>query len=650
MSAAAGLDGLEAPARRTVAYLYGVGLLLLAMLLGLYTVSRPAALPGVANIHVATAQPRGAEPAPPQAVRLPHILGDETAPWHAGGRYTLAWPAGLVYAPTEDVQLAMLLPRVGTRFRVLLNDHELFHVGWHAAPERTINAAWLPYFVPLPSALLASVPAANTLEIEVAGPLLERSGLWPVQIGDYDRLYARHDVLYGWQVTGTWMMVITALLMGAMSVFLWVLLRERLFGLMALASAAHVVRLVLSVLVEPPLSYDAYFLLHRIAFTLYVALICLIIEDLFGLGLRVVRWMAYALMVVGPLWMLVTLLSGEYDYYRVWAGLLAAVAFFSLLLVLWGSRLGRELTPDQWLVGMVAVFTLVTGVRDFLVVQLNFSGDADLRWTSISSLVLMLTLGWVLLQRTTASVREVGRLNATLAQTVARREGELRTAFNQLRESERQRAVEHERRRLMRDMHDGLGSQLVQTLNAVRTQGQGMDHQVIEGMLYHALEELRITLDSLEPMDGDLPTILGTLRQRIAPALEAAGIELDWQVQEVPEVPSLDARGVMHLFRCIQEVFANVVKHAQATRVTVRTWAQDGRVCLSVADNGRGFLTVGAGASGGRGLNNIRVRAEKIGAEVAFQDAAPGTLVVLAFALGPHQEPPDTQAFWADDL
>jgi signal transduction histidine kinase len=348
--------------------------------------------------------------------------------------------------------------------------------------------------------------------------------------------------------------------------------------------------------------------------------------------------------------MVVTLLSGQYDYYRVWAGLLATVAFVSLMLVFWRSRQGRELSPDQWLVGMVALFTLVTGIRDFLVVQLNFSGDADLRWTSISSLVLMLTLGWVLLQRTTASVREVGRLNATLAQTVAQREAELRTAFNQLRESERQRAVESERRRLMRDMHDGLGSQLVQTLNAVRSRGPDLDHKVIERMLHHALEELRITLDSLEPMDGDLPTILGTLRQRIAPALEAAGIELDWQVQEVPEVPSLDARGVMHLFRCIQEVFANVVKHAQASRVTVRTWAQDGEVCLSVADNGRGFPPTSGAAQGGRGLNNIRVRAEKIGARVAFRNATPGTEVVLTFSLGPRYDPPDTQMFGPEDL
>jgi signal transduction histidine kinase len=183
-------------------------------------------------------------------------------------------------------------------------------------------------------------------------------------------------------------------------------------------------------------------------------------------------------------------------------------------------------------------------------------------------------------------------------------------------------------------MHDGLGSQLVQTLNLVRSSGQHIESAVVTGMLNHALDELRMTLDSLEPMEGDLPTLLGTLRQRIAPALDAAGIELDWQVQEVPAVAGLEARGVMHLFRCLQEVFANVVKHAHASRVVVRTWVECERIVLSVTDNG-----VGLGGSpdtlsrkGGRGMGNIRLRAAEIGAEVDFSGACPGTCVRFSFA------------------
>jgi signal transduction histidine kinase len=202
-----------------------------------------------------------------------------------------------------------------------------------------------------------------------------------------------------------------------------------------------------------------------------------------------------------------------------------------------------------------------------------------------------------------------------------------------LRQIEQQRAVEGERRRLMRDMHDGLGSQLVQTMNMVRSRQTALDPRSVESMIHHALEELRLTLDSLEPMEGDLPTILGTLRQRVAPALVAAGIELDWQVQEVPPLEGLDSRGVMHLFRCVQEVFANVAKHARASKVTVRTWFQDSTVHLAVEDNGVGFPENPDPKHKGRGLGHLRVRASALGAQVRFYNAQPGAGVAFAFPL-----------------
>lgn len=642
----AGTSPLPVLARmRALPHYVWVGLVLAVLLAGLYWVSRPAPVKGAHQVRVATASVPSQPGLGEVAVTLPHILDDEPPDWQSMVDYRVPWPAELHYQNAADTRLAVLLPRVGTRFRVLLNGQELHNVGWRAPEARTVNSAWFPYLVSLPSALLASNPADNRLDIQVRGELLERSGLWPLHIGDHDVLAERYRSLYGWQVTGTWMMVMTALLMAFMAAFLWGIMRERLFGLMALASLAHAVRLVLSVVAEPPLSFDAYFLLHRISFTVYCGFLYLFIEDLFGLRLRLARSLAIALLVVGPAWMVVTLLTRDYDLYRMWAGVLAVVAFVILSQVTVLTGWGRRMTRDQILVMVVAGFTFVTGLRDFLVVQLNFPGDADIRWMSIGSLALMLTLGWVLLQRSTESIREVRRLNETLAEKVAEREADLRAAFEQLRASEQQRAIENERRRLMRDMHDGLGSQLVQTLNMVRSQREGLDRNSIASMIHHALEELRMTLDSLEPMEGDLPTILGTLRQRIAPALDAAGIELDWQVEEVPAVPGLDSRGVMHLFRCVQEAFANVVRHANATRVTVRTWSHEGVAYLAVADNGCGLPPREAMRQGARGLMNIRVRAEKIGATVRFYDAQPGTGIEFAFVhrygAAPHESDTD---------
>lgn len=609
-----------------------VFLLLLALLLGLYWVSLPGQTPGVAHVATARVSLLNSPEVPPLDVTLPHILDDAPPQWWSGPvNYRIEWPQSLYYDQAESARLAMLLPRVGTRFRVLLNGQEVFQVGWYSPPEKTVNSAWFPYFIFLPSALLKPDAAHNRLDIQVQPQLLERSGLWPWQLGEHDPVFKRYRTLEVWQVSGTWMMAITAVLMGVMSIFLWLSMRERLFGLMVAASFAHTVRLLLSVVLEPPMPYEVYFLLHRIAFTLYCGFLYLFIEDLFGYRLSLARWMSRGLLFVGPVWMVVVVWTQNYDLYRLWAGVLLCVALLIIGQFLVRSRGGVVMTSDQLLVMMVAGFTFVTGLRDFLVVQWGWQGDADLRWTSLGSLALMFTMGWVLTKRVTASTREVHRLNASLASQIAAREAELRTAFEQLRESEQQRAIENERRRLMRDMHDGLGSQLVQTLNMVRSARQHLDPQGVATMIQHALEELRITLDSLEPMDGDLPTILGTLRQRVAPALTAAGIGLDWQVEEVPPIATLDSRGVMHLFRCVQEIFANTVKHSQARQITVRTWSQAEGVFLTVHDDGVGVKSLNGLCHRGRGLENIRVRTKKMGVRLRYYDARPGFGVELVF-------------------
>jgi signal transduction histidine kinase len=158
--------------------------------------------------------------------------------------------------------------------------------------------------------------------------------------------------------------------------------------------------------------------------------------------------------------------------------------------------------------------------------------------------------------------------------------------------------IEDERRRLMRDMHDGVGSQLVQTLNLVRMQRGQLDPVRLETMIHHALEELRMTLDSLEPMEGDLPPCWAPCAGASNRRLRRPAFELDWQVQDVPPAAGLDSQGVLHLFRCLQEVFANVVKHAQATQSRCAPGTRTASH-LEVVDNGVGMTDPGPVQSAG---------------------------------------------------
>jgi signal transduction histidine kinase len=619
---------LSARLARTPAWLW-VGLLLTALLVGLVFVSLPPVLPGAVTITHATATLATPDGPLRRDVQLPHVWDDERPPWNGIARYDIPWPASL--ETTGDEAMALYLPRVGARFRVWFNGRLVKSERWSEAGY--VDTSVTPFMVDLPAPLPGTAVGLNQISIEVQGQLLRKSGLSAVTIGPRAVILERYAKIHWWQVQATWMVAACSVFLALLAGLMWLQTRERVFALLAAASAAWAVRLGLTPLVSPGMPFGLWFYLHKLSFTMYCGFLYLFLWELFDFRQGLARRLVTALLLVGPVWLAVTTWSESYNLYRVWTGVLVLVAVCTVGLMLHRARWGLD--GEQRLMFVVCMVTVVTGLRDFLVVQLGWPGDGDLRWMTTGSLVFMLTLAWVMVQRTSVYLQQIGRLNRDLERRVQDRERELRSAFDQLREAERRQVLEQERQRLTRDMHDGLGSQLVQALNLVRG-NEPAQPSTVEAMLSHALEELRMTLDSLEPLEGDLPAILGTLRRRIAPALEAAGIELVWEVQEVPAIAvhgqSMDSRGVMHLFRCLQEIFANIVKHARASQVTVRTWLEEGRIVLSVADNGRGLGADSAQAGGGRGLANIRLRATELGARVSFDDASPGTVVRLSFA------------------
>ncbi|MGS5087469.1 sensor histidine kinase [Hydrogenophaga sp. A37] len=614
----------------TPAYL-SAGLLVVTLFVGLFWVSRTGSLDGAYAIRQALVS--HAQPGVDQQTRvsLPHVWDDQTPRWHGEARYRLDWPAGL----TDERPLALLLPRVGARYRVWLNGQEVSDRFWTRSG--FVDTALVPHLVSLPKAWLAVSPGANQLDIEVRGQPLRKSGLSIVYLGDADALNQRYEQLMWWQVYATWMVAACSLMVGLMSLLMWLQTRERMFGLLVGATFAWTVRLALTPMETPPMTFEVWYYLHKLSFTVYCGCLYLFMWDLFDYRQGYIRSFVHGLLVVGPVWLAITVYYNQYDMYRLWMGIITAISAVALVKLFHRARWGLD--SNQRLMMLVGMATMATGVRDFAVVNMGAPGDADIRWMNVGSLMLLYALGWVLVRRTVSSMEQVGRLNAALAQKVSDRESELHRLFERLRVVESQRVLEGERRRLTRDMHDGLGSQLVQALNVVRSSGEQVDSAAVAAMLDHALEDLRMTLDSLEPMEGDLPTILGTLRQRIAPALQAAGIDLDWQVQDVPAIPGLEARGVLHVFRCLQEVFANIVKHAQASRVTVRTQEINGHVELSVSDDGVGLgaLQEGGFRDGGRGIGHIRLRAAELGVQVHFGGANPGTCVRFLF---PLQSPP----------
>jgi signal transduction histidine kinase len=120
-------------------------------------------------------------------------------------------------------------------------------------------------------------------------------------------------------------------------------------------------------------------------------------------------------------------------------------------------------------------------------------------------------------------------------------------------------------------------------------EGGRLSEADVAEVLKGCIDDLKLTIDSLEPVEADLLLLLATLRFRLGPRLAGAGVSLRWEISDVPPLDWLDPRNALHILRILQEAFTNTLKHTRATQIRVMTGAEDGYVSVVIADNGGGF-------------------------------------------------------------
>lgn len=219
------------------------------------------------------------------------------------------------------------------------------------------------------------------------------------------------------------------------------------------------------------------------------------------------------------------------------------------------------------------------------------------------------------------------QLNGMLSQQLSERTAELEVAHRRERSLVRSRAHQEERQRILRDMHDGLGSQLMSMLLAAR-RGEAKPERVADG-LQSVIDEMRLMIDSMDSVGESLLAALSLFRDRARPRVEEAGFQFDWENSFGDEFPDYGPRPTLQIFRILQEAVVNAMKHSGGRRIAVSVEAQPENPELArirVSDDGTG---IAEGRSGGRGLSNMRTRANSIGARLDWVTSSGGTALVL---------------------
>ena len=216
-------------------------------------------------------------------------------------------------------------------------------------------------------------------------------------------------------------------------------------------------------------------------------------------------------------------------------------------------------------------------------------------------------------QRSLIAFTGLENVNQDLERRVAAAQAGLAASEGERRNLEVKAALEVERERLMREVHDGIGSNLVTAL-AVAKKERHPD--VTIELLSRAVSDLKITVDSLDPLGGDILALLGNLRHRMEADLMRAGISIRWNVQNCSPIPWIDPANALQFLRLAQEAVSNVLSHSRATEIsfTSQSEERDNRqgVALTISDNGRGFRATQQ--SKGRGLSIMQERARSLGA------------------------------------
>lgn len=225
-----------------------------------------------------------------------------------------------------------------------------------------------------------------------------------------------------------------------------------------------------------------------------------------------------------------------------------------------------------------------------------------------SALFLFGSVGGAMINRFVGSIREVDQLNRSLEQRLAERESALEESYADRRQIEHRNAAHEERERMMRDLHDGLGSRLVSLL---RLSERGAETTSIAQAAKEALRELRFIAAPMRAESPDIPTLLAVFREERLRTHEEGGLSVKWEVDEIRPMESFSSPAAAHLLRVLDEALSNALYHGSGQQLDIALANERSGVRLTVANP---VTSARTGTLAGAGLANMRHRAMLAGA------------------------------------
>ena len=205
-------------------------------------------------------------------------------------------------------------------------------------------------------------------------------------------------------------------------------------------------------------------------------------------------------------------------------------------------------------------------------------------------------------------------------------------------------AQENERDRLAKDLHDDLGGTLSvirlkvtdfqQKLNSLQPAERDAYNETIR-LITRACDDLREISHSLKPKFFLENGLIGTIQERLSILDRVSTVNFEWVYQYTRRQ---DPETELSIYRMVNELINNVVKHSCATQATVQLVEAADAITITVEDNGIGFDS--DDASTGIGLNNVYSRIQYLNGRCTIDSNKNGTTITLEIPLKNYEDQP----------
>jgi signal transduction histidine kinase len=537
-----------------------------------------------------------------QAVVLKELWPLRTRLQHREAWYRSRFKAEKIAANT-----ALFIPRISANASIWINGEEIGNTGSFDEPlPRNWNH---PVYFSVPRQLLNS--GDNLLHIRLKTDIRRTGMLFEVSLGDASILRPIYNRSYFAKVTAS--KILTAALAVAVTIilvfyfstqlpksYLWFALGT---GTWTLFSFGFFVKNP----IVPDGLWDGARVIALFAATIFYTLT---ITEIFQLQRRKVLAVMYSCLGVIVLGLVIfpPALKAVFTIVSLYACQLILLVL--ALTLCWRAR-QKNITHRSLLLmtGGSVIFLLV---YDWVVLSLQIT--AEFAKFQYIPLVIMVSGASVFIGRLIQRERE---------------HQDLQSHQVEIQNTVRAEALRDERQRLMQEIHDGVGGQLVSTLARLE-KNRTVDTGVMQ-TLRTSIDDLRLIVHSLDNLTqyGDVITLLATIRERMEKSLNQQGIHMDWQVQVVPPIENFSSDHALQLLRIVQEAITNTIKHANANLISLRCYPQEKHqqagIVIQIHDNGEGFST--DKSSVGLGLKNMRDRAAKLQGDISIQSDHSGTSI-----------------------